>query len=391
MTVAHVDFSSAPAVPQLQVRPVRTLVVFMPGMAVAEAGEYQSKLFDGIKTFADNRSIDFIPGTDEQPSRVRHLKLEEGPHRVEVGIVEAYWSDLRPRLSAETGVAKLIGGFSLLAYWLSSPRVWRRSFSSKFLLLNAVATVALVLAWYYGALATLLSAAGADPTAFASVGLADWAPKLEGWGQKMGGWRVWIAVSAITLLFPTLTVVDVTYASMAYLRNRDGFATKVKTRVEKVLYGALERDVDRVVIVAHSFAVAIAAELVAELGTKPKPRLSLVTLGGSLGLLRARSPRLERGYQRVIGGGLLASWVDFWSDQDWLGTPAIASLASSANTTFSSRQLDVTVSLKNKVSGASHGLYFTEPAVYEMLLAECGWQSAEAEAERAAEGARPET
>lgn len=380
MTVAHVELSHAPpppppSPPKPEASPVRTLVVFMPGMAVAEAGEYLSKLFEGVKKFADNRSIDCVTGPEEQSSGARQLKLGQASRTVELGMVEAYWSDLRPRLSVESGPAKVLGGLSLLAYWLGSPKMWARSFSSKYMLLNAIATVSLVLAWYYGALATLLSAAGADPTALASVGLADLAPTLQTWGQRMGGWRWWVVVSAFTVFLPMLAVIDVTYASMAYLKNRDGFATKVKARVEKVLYDALERDVDRVVIVAHSFAVAVAVEVVAELEVQPKPRLSLVTLGGSLGLLRARSPRVERAYQHLLNGGFLASWVDFWSDQDWLGTPAIASREKTANTTFTSHALEVSVSVRNKLSGASHGLYFSESDVYEMLLAECGWRA----------------
>jgi hypothetical protein len=193
-------------------------------------------------------------------------------------------------------------------------------------------------------------------------------PTLAKWGETMGGWRVWLIVSVVTAFFPTMVVVDVAHAAKAYLKNRDHFATRVRGRLAKSLYAAFKADYDTVVVVAHSFGVGVAVETLSELDATPDSPISLITLGGSLGLLRARSKRVEEAYQRVVKDRRVTRWVDFWSKQDWLGTPALDLAASPSRERLRSQELDASVSFTGKISGSSHGLYFDAPEVYETLL-----------------------
>jgi hypothetical protein len=348
-------------------RRCRCLVLLVPGMAVNEPGQYLAKLVKGLRDHADERHLDLDEESGERLGDRRRFTLRRDELELELELAETYWSDLRPRLSGEPGLRKVLGGLSLLVFWLIAPRLWVRSLRGAYMFANAAGTVVLLLAWYYGAVATLLSASGSDPTLLAPFGLESMGPTLAAWGKTMGGWRVWLIVSVVTAFLPTMVVVDVAHAAKAYLENRDHFATRVKGRLAKTLYASFKADYDRVVVVAHSFGVGVAVETLSELDSKPARPMSLITLGGSLGLLRARSERLEQAYRRVLSDPRITHWVDFWSKQDWLGTPALE-LAAPSRERLRSQELDASVSFTGKISGASHALYFDAPDVYEALL-----------------------
>jgi hypothetical protein len=358
------DLDSGP----LAARHRRCLVLLVPGMSVSEPGLYLSKLVKGLRDHADERQLDLDEESGDRPGDRRRFTLRTSGDTLELDLAESYWSDLRPRLSAEPGLRKVLGGLSLLAFWLLAPRLWARSLRGAYMFANAAGTLVLLLAWYYGAVATLLSASGSDPTLLQPFGLESMGPTLAQWGETMGGWRVWLIVSVVTAFFPTMVVVDVAHAAKAYLKNRDHFATRVKGRLAKSLYAAFKADYDTVVVVAHSFGVGVAVETLSELDATPDSPISLITLGGSLGLLRARSKRVEEAYQRVVNDRRVTRWVDFWSKQDWLGTPALDLAASPSRERLRSQELDASVSFTGKISGSSHGLYFDAPEVYETLL-----------------------
>lgn len=348
----------------------RTLVVMVPGMSGTEPGLYLGKLIEGLKAYVDTRSIELAIEDPPKPTDPQRFRVGGG--RLEIDIVETPWSDLRPRLSSESGFKKLLGGLGLLFFWLRSPKVWARALDNKYMLSGAIGALGLILAWYYGTIAAVLSVVGKDPPEFLRT--VGWAEVFADLGSAMGGWPVWLGFGAVSAALPTLTVVDLSHGAMAYLENRDHFATKVKARVERVLYAALQQpEYDRVVIVAHSFGVAVAVDAIAGVARKSKP-LSLMTLGGSLPLLCAAAPRLAQSQQSAFT--VVDEWKDFWSKHDWLGSPAIHS-AGEAPKGFESRHVDASISLTDKASGASHSLYFEDPGVYQELLDQCGWGDAQ--------------
>ena len=75
------------------------------------AGSYLSKLIGGLKEFADTRNMDLDEdgGEPDGQRRVVLSRAAEGL-RIELALVESYWSNWRPRLSGESGLKKLLGG-----------------------------------------------------------------------------------------------------------------------------------------------------------------------------------------------------------------------------------------------------------------------------------------
>jgi hypothetical protein len=372
---AGVDSKPIASGPQPKAPRARCLVVFVPGMAGAPPGAHLKQLITGVGEFADNRQFTLTENHLEEAGERRAFTLSDGAACLDLAFTESRWSDLRPRLSAESGVRKVLGGLGLLLFWMASPKVWRVSLRSKYMFVSTFASLLLILAWYYGAVATLFTALGSHP----DLQFPELKPVLAAWGYSMSSWWVWPCASAITALFPMIAVVDVAHAARAYLLNRDHFANKAQGRLSKVLYGAFKEDFDRIVVIAHSFGVSIAVEALAELEVRPKMPISLISLGGSLGLMRARCPRLDGAFTRLLKPNPVGAWSDFWSQEDWLGTPSLdAGRGDPTAPALACHAVDASVSFFSKLNGDSHSLYFSEPAVHEALLVASGWLPASA-------------
>lgn len=115
-----------------------SLVVLVSGMAVSEPGIYLNKLTSGLKELADTRHFRFEPDNPDGSGDSTRFEAEIDGTSGRVDFVECYWSDLRPRLSGESGLKKLLGGLALFVFWVASPKVWARSLRSKYMLLNCL-------------------------------------------------------------------------------------------------------------------------------------------------------------------------------------------------------------------------------------------------------------
>ena len=83
-------------------------------------------------------------------------------------------------------------------------------------------------------------------------------------------------------------------------------------------------------------------------------------------MMAARSDRIHDAIDQVLANQLVDSWVDFYSEHDWLCT---RSPVAENHQKFESRQITTTVPVDEKVTGASHHLYFEDWEVIETILA----------------------
>ena len=350
----------------------RELIVFIPGIGVKEPETYLEKLIQGIRGFCQARGIDLraLEDSGEPGTGRRRLELQSSSGELrEIVLQEVYWGDLRPRLSTEPVTRKILRGLNLFVYWVSSMETWKRAARSKYMMFNMIFTLILILTWYYGAFAAGMTAIGSNPEMFGQplpVGVATFLADL---GNSMGSWNVWVIAAVIMGALPATEIIDISYASKAYLQNRHGMRHRVCSRVAKSLSdGAKGGDngYDRITVLAHSFGAVVGVDVMAEFTAVGTPRVRIITMGGPLLLMAGRSARLGRAIDAVLANPNVEEWIDFYSDHDWLctETPIDDDVEK-----FRSHKITATVPVDEKFSGESHDLYFADWDVVETLLA----------------------
>ena len=342
------------------------LIFVIHGMDFQERGERLDKLVEGIRRLCKIRGIEatFDPDAGKRRIGERRVEISRGQASARtITLREAYWADLAPALSDQTLAARVVKGVELLVYWLFTPTLGRMLRQSWSMTVSSILTIAMLVTWYWGTLAAGFEAIG-------SGGGGDISQDIQGFfktvGDAMGGWTVWLAATAVLGLAPVNKVIDISYATHAYLKNRGGLRGRIEARIlDELATARREAAYDQITIVSHSFGVAVAAEVLARLSQADGPPVRLVTLGGPLALLAARDPRIEG----VIGGVLenqsVGQWTDIHSHQDWLCT---RSPVEGHADKFRDVPFTATVSLWDQISGKSHDLYLENEFVAEAVI-----------------------
>lgn len=352
-------------------------ILFVPGIGVREPEKYLEKLINGIRSYCNDKGLSFqelddseVEGTGQRRIRVT---LSTNCAKV-IDIQEAYWGDLCPLLSSESGIRPVIRGLSLLLFWMISVKLWKRVWSSKYILFWMITTLLVGLCWYYGVLATAFTAIGANPEVLnlqLPPEIAEFFKKL---GSTMGSWYVWVITSAVISILPVTAVIDISYATKCYLQNYRGMYRKVYGRINKALQSVSQsppnnnpsqNNYDRITVLSHSMGVVASTEVLAEYLNQNAPNIRNITLGGTLLLITARSDRVQAALNRVLANKKIESWIDFYSYNDWLCT---LSPVPNEVSKFQGRKINTTVEFDEKFSGASHDLYFEDEDVMKALL-----------------------
>ena len=347
----------------------RDLIVFIHGMGVKEPEEYLQKLMTGIRQYCHGKGVPIQTVEDSEGEAPGHRRLEvtvDG-HPKTLEFQEVYWGDLRPTLSSESVMTKAIRGVNLLGFWLSSWKTVKQAFYSKYMMGNMLFTILLLLTWYYGALAMGLTAIGTNPEVFGTGPLPDSLAKgLGKLGTSMGGWYVWGMASVVMGFLPVTEIINISYASKSYIQNRRGMYHKICGRLGRTLSQLKHspQAYDQITILAHSFGCVVSTEVLAHY--QMGPRVRTITLGGPLLLMSARSDRIQAAIDKVLANHLVESWVDFFSDNDWMCS---RSPVPENHEKYESRRITTTVPVDEKITGASHHLYFEDWEVIETILA----------------------
>ena len=350
-------------------------ILFIPGFGSKEPEVYLKKLVEGIKSYCQNKGYHFKELDESQLQGTEQRRIEVGlPNNSTkiIGIQEVYWRDLRTLLSPESGVIQVIRGLEMLLFWITSPKLWKQIFSSKYIFFWAIATLIVSIAWYYGILATTFTAIGTNPEILnfeLPANIADFFKEL---GSKMGGWNALAITSILILIFPVKEVIDISYSTKCYLENYKGTKNEVSSRVNKALKAVTQpsqnnkssnSNYERITVLSHSFGTIISTELLAKYNSQVSIRN--ITLGGALLIITARSERVRKALADILKNNKIGSWIDFYSHNDWLCT---MSPVPSNVTKFQGRRIKTTVAFDEKLKGTSHDLYFDDDDVIETLL-----------------------
>lgn len=302
------------------------------------------------------------------------------PPLASIDVFEAYWADMIPEQGEQPPWIKLRQGLDLVGYWVFSPRSWRAvghamRNGSLLIALGLIMGGLTLVAWYV-LLAVLVgqtvAPGGTVPQDLAAVPLVSDLVRL--FGEATG----WIATHAWWAVLPFLltmlqadALVLLARFTRDYFENRAdesgiGLRDRLRQRVAGTLEAVLEADYDEVVIVAHSFGTVIATDILADWPHNADiRRLSLVSLGSPITVLRHRSTWLENERRTLLQSRRPAVWLDFYSPNDWL-CGAVPGHRDAYGDALSHR-LRFEAPWLQKLSGRTHLLYYRDPNVLEQL------------------------
>ncbi|MGF1630174.1 MAG: hypothetical protein ACFCUT_11950 [Kiloniellaceae bacterium] len=314
-----------------------------------------------------------LRGADDRP---------QAPALASLDVFEAYWADMIPEQVEQPPWTKLLQGLELVGYWVFSLRSWQAvavsTRNGSFLIALGLLMGGLTLVAWYLMLAVLIGQAvapgGAVPENLAGI------PVVSDLVHVLGLATGWIAAHAWWAVLPFLLAMLQVDALVLlarfikdYFENREdesgvGLRDRVRRRIAGTLESVLAADYDEVVVVAHSFGTVIATDILADWPHEADlKRLSLVSLGSPITVLRYRSAWLEGERKEVLQSRRLATWIDFFSPSDWL-CGAVTGHCEIYGEGMS-RKLSFEAPWPQKLSGQTHLLYYRDPRVLEQLAA----------------------
>lgn len=341
----------------------KELILFVPGFGGKEPEKYLKKLIDGISIYCKEQGLHCENKSVEDLGKGQiEITLSDNCTKV-IDIDEAYWADLCPLLSSESGIIQVIRGLELFIYWIMSKKLWKQVWSSRYIFVTFIITLVVALGWYYGVLAAMFTAMGANPEVFGVALPSSIAKNLSVVGQNMGSWYVWVIASVILSFLPVKIVIDISYGAKCYLKDHQRMYQKIYTRITQDIKRASHtQPYNRITVLSHSFGVVISTEVLANYNGSA---IRHMTLGGSLLITAARCQRVNDALQKVLINPMITSWTDFYSDNDWLCTK---SPISQNNKNFLPIPITSTVYFDERLTGVSHDLYFNDNQVIKTLL-----------------------
>jgi hypothetical protein len=364
----------------------RRAIVLIPGMMREERFHRRDVLVSNLETVERHplaRGEEVSVG-GECGLRLTLAPLRGGgsPALASLDVFEAYWADMIPEQAEQAPWTKLLQGLELVGYWVFSLGTWKAVATSlrrgSSLIAVGLLMGGLTLVAWYLMLAVLVGQAvapgGQVPEELAGI------PVISELVHAFGLATGWLAGNAWWAVLPFLlamlkvdALVLLARVVKDYFENCEdesgvGLRDRVRRRIAGTLESVLAADYDEVVVLAHSFGTVIATDILADWPHEADlKRLSLVSLGSPITVLRYRSAWLESERQEVLQARRLATWIDFFSPSDWL-CGAVTGHCESYGKGMS-RRLVFEAPWPQKLSGQTHMLYYRDPRVLEQLAA----------------------
>lgn len=345
-------------------------VIFVPGWSPIEKGYYLSCLTDGLtQQLEDIEVIEDTKGAKVGGHSGKRFEVNANNNIKNVDIYEVFWSDLSCKLSDVELKEKLIGGTSLFFYWIFS-EIWLSATKYPLLFQSFILSSFLLVSWYYGTIFMALTAVGQDNTILGFGLDKDFAIQVGKLGKYLGGWSIWLILSALINFFPVNQGIDLGYFTMKFLdEDTDGkvIRRKIRSRLSEIVYDLVnENFYDKITIVSHSWGVIIATDFVADYHHQYQP-IRYITMGGPLAILSYRSKWIDEEIKKCLDNEKLERWTDFYSDQDWLSTKTPFPQGS-AYPKIQSFKNKLKFDLIKQLRGKTHISYFTDDQVLKTIL-----------------------
>ncbi|MGM3308112.1 hypothetical protein ACSQ6I_19405 [Anabaena sp. WFMT] len=346
----------------------KEVVIFIPGWSPIEKGYYLSCLTDGLTQQLENIEIKEIETAKVGGYSGKRFQVNLNNNIKNVDIYEVFWLDLTCKLSDVGLKEKLIGGTSLFFYWIFS-KIWLSATKYPLLFQSFVSSIFLLICWYYGTIVMALTAIGQDNTILGFALDKNFATQVGELGKYLGGWSIWLILSALINFFPVNTGIDISYFTMKFLdQDTDGkvIRSKIRSRLSEIVYDLVnENFYSKITILSHSWGVVVATDFVADY--HKDQALRHITLGGPLAILSYRSEWIDEEIKKCVDNEKLESWTDFYSDQDWLSTKTPFPQGSTYPKIQSFKN-KLKFDLIKQLRGKTHLSYFTDEQVLKTIL-----------------------
>lgn len=352
-------------------------IIFIPGFYAGHQNKYlDDYLLLGLTTRLEGRQVELtredVKIQGQSGKRLLYSSIE-GQNRT-IDIYEAYWHDLIDPLSAKSIKDQVVKGIFLFFYWLFSG-IWQMAKKSRILFFQFLILLLLNILWYYGNLTVALTTVGQNPSVFGVQLPLEWSTQLAEIGKFLGSWKIWIITSLILSFSPVpiSSLIDLTDFTARYLQDETkagvgGVRDKIRQRVEVILNDIMKQDeYERVTVLAHSFAVLVGIDLLADYSSKIRKPIRYISMGGAIELLSYRSAWVMEETTKCLNNQALLSWRDYYSDQDWLCTKTPTPESTQLHK-FSRIKIKLRVPLAQQIIGGSHNAYFFDKGLLEDLL-----------------------
>jgi hypothetical protein len=362
----------------------RRAVVLVPGMEHAERFAKRDILVRNMETVERYplTTAEEVKIGGEKAIRLKSVVLRgaEGAGGPDIDIFEAYWFDLTNKPFTEGSKRKFRMGLGLLRYWLLSRRIWAALYESRFIAFGMVLSGALLVLWYFSIVIVAFNALGPDDNLLPRPDGLDlingWTDALELKIRSWGDLKIWGSIAVLLTFFQADSLVRIAEFAKQYLLNAAdetdvGLRDRVKMRVRAVLSAVFDSGYyDEVYVVGHSFGSVVAIDVLSGWGhPKDLEKMTLVTWGSPVAVLRHRSAWLRGQLENLRKSTGIRRWFDFHSRTDWMCT-AIPPQDDGINPV--SVDLNFEGSFTEKMTGGTHSLYYRNEQVLENLAVPVG-------------------
>ncbi|NEO33211.1 MAG: hypothetical protein F6K36_22855 [Symploca sp. SIO3C6] len=347
-------------------------IIFIPGLNPRQRGHHLDTLSQGLKNlehckFQDRGDAKILGHTGK---RFDVYCNNNQTHKI-LDIYEADWIDIfaEEKISTKRLLNKFISGFQLLWYWFDS-RIWAVIPEAPSLTLGIIVYSLLLILWYLSILIMVMVIIGEDPSFF-GFNLASIFPDLPNLlsklGNALGRLNLWISISIILSFIKIDKVIDLAHIVKLYLGiNQKSMNLKSKVR-ERIIY-LLEdvlKDYENVTVVAHSFGVTIATDILADYySLKP---IKYITLGGQLRVLGYKNQWLQKEIKKLMENDSLLTWINYYSSDDWLGGDSWSKQNFNSKK-FTSKPIELKFDRLERLLGKTHLHYLYYPIWAEALM-----------------------
>lgn len=358
--------------------PRKEAIIFIPGsFGFVEEKEYYLNAFliRGLTQNVTDYEIQLTGEAIIEGAKGQQLQVKIPSGEVKLfDLFEASWVDAVKKLSAENLKTKTIRGIDLLVYWIFSG-TWKAFRECPTMVFASMLILILVGLWYYGTIALTLTAIGKDASFLGSALPPNLAAELGKLGATMGGWSLWLTVSAVLAFLPVDHIVDQMDFSKRFLQNDidrttgEALRIKIRKRIKQIVTQVVKQeDYEQVTIVAHSYGTLFGTEFLAESNLPTTKPIRYITIGGPLKLLSLKSKYIHTIIQEALQNSAVKTWTDYYSDRDWLCTAT--PIRGEKPPSFKHQNVLKDVPLRDVLSGQSHNAYFVEPIVIDDLLSQ---------------------
>jgi hypothetical protein len=344
----------------------REAIIFVHGYDVKEKGYYLDFLIEALTKCARKKSVSVEGEANIQNVSGKRLNVNHNNESKSVDVFEAYWADYIKPLSKEDIKTKVVRGFQLIVYWISSKH-WKSVRQSKYMKTSIFLSQFSLLFWYLSTLALAVSVIGSNDILekYLLGPYTKHVGTVETWALI-----AWIIMASIMKFLPIRAGIDVTEFVRSYLQkdlvdNKLRLNIYLQNRVWEICQKILNDDkYSKVTIVAHSFGVAICTNLLADYKNLSTISVRYITLGGALPLLAWKSDEMKKSVEKCLDNDSF-EWIDYYSRQDWMCSKLADSNIVKG---YKNCPIDFKCSILKMFNGNTHLYYFSNTEIMENIL-----------------------